>query len=179
MFPVPFFLFVFYYISLSLAFLPSSCFFLYSAPHSLCFRLSLSSLVFKLSPCSKCNLFLFGYFPGVWVLIADVSELRRRGITQKGTNYTLSSPLLTFLLFLSLFCLSFIISSSVSFLSFAYLPFVSFFILSFIRYVFVCLFPLLCLPSFCFFLSLFCLLCIMSSSVSFLSFAYHPFVFFL
>jgi hypothetical protein len=32
-------------------------------------------LVFKLSPCFNCNIFLFGQFPGVWVLIADVSEL--------------------------------------------------------------------------------------------------------
>jgi len=32
-------------------------------------------LVFKLSPCSKCNLFVFGQFPDVWFLIADVSEL--------------------------------------------------------------------------------------------------------
>jgi hypothetical protein len=28
----------------------------------------------KLSPCVKCNMFSFGCFPGVWVLIADVSE---------------------------------------------------------------------------------------------------------
>ena len=34
-----------------------------------------NNVVFKLSPCSKCNLFLFGQFPCVWVLIADVSEL--------------------------------------------------------------------------------------------------------
>jgi len=36
---------------------------------------TLPFLFFKLSPCSICNLFLFGQFPGVWVLIADVSEL--------------------------------------------------------------------------------------------------------
>jgi len=33
-----------------------------------------SILDFKLSPCSICNMFPFGLFPGVWVLIADVSE---------------------------------------------------------------------------------------------------------
>ena len=38
-------------------------------------RYIIKLLVFKLSPCSKCNVFLFGQFPGVWVLIADVSEL--------------------------------------------------------------------------------------------------------
>ena len=31
-------------------------------------------LDFKLSPCSLCSMFSFGYFPGVWVLKADVSE---------------------------------------------------------------------------------------------------------
>ena len=31
-------------------------------------------LDFKLSPCFICNVFSFGYLPGVWVLIADVSE---------------------------------------------------------------------------------------------------------
>jgi hypothetical protein len=31
-------------------------------------------LDFKLSPCFICDMFSFGYFPGVWVLIADVSE---------------------------------------------------------------------------------------------------------
>jgi hypothetical protein len=31
-------------------------------------------LDFKLSPCVKWNMFSFGDFPGVWVLIADVSE---------------------------------------------------------------------------------------------------------
>jgi hypothetical protein len=31
-------------------------------------------LDFKLSPCVKCNMFSFGCFPGVWVLIADVLE---------------------------------------------------------------------------------------------------------
>jgi len=36
--------------------------------------------VFKLSPCSKRNLFLFGLFPGVWVLTADVSELTNGSI---------------------------------------------------------------------------------------------------
>jgi len=33
-----------------------------------------SCLDFKLSPCSLCNMFSFGYFPGVWGLKADVSE---------------------------------------------------------------------------------------------------------
>ena len=42
-------------------------------------------------------------------------------------------------------------------LAFYFHPFVSSCILSLIRYVFVCLFPLLCLPSFCF-LSTFCFL---------------------
>jgi hypothetical protein len=32
-------------------------------------------LIFKLSPCFKCNIFSFGCLPGVWVLIVDVSEL--------------------------------------------------------------------------------------------------------
>ena len=31
-------------------------------------------LDFKLSPCSLCSMFSFGYFPGVWGLKADVSE---------------------------------------------------------------------------------------------------------
>ena len=31
-------------------------------------------LDFKLSPCSLCSVFPFGYFPGVWGLKADVSE---------------------------------------------------------------------------------------------------------
>jgi hypothetical protein len=31
-------------------------------------------LDFKLSPCFICNMFSFECFPGVWVLIADVSE---------------------------------------------------------------------------------------------------------
>jgi hypothetical protein len=31
-------------------------------------------LDFKLSPCVKCNMFSFGCFPDIWVLIADVSE---------------------------------------------------------------------------------------------------------
>ena len=31
-------------------------------------------LGFKLSPCSLCSMFSFGYFPGVWVLKTDVSE---------------------------------------------------------------------------------------------------------
>jgi len=33
-----------------------------------------SCLDFKLSPCSLCSVFSFGYFPGVWGLKADVSE---------------------------------------------------------------------------------------------------------
>ena len=32
------------------------------------------SLDFKLSPCSECCLFSFGWFPGVWFIYADVSE---------------------------------------------------------------------------------------------------------
>jgi hypothetical protein len=71
-------------------------------------------LDFKLSPCSLCSMFSFGYFPGVWGLKADVSEpsigsifigtslwrwnrqrvpkrrllkLRRQGNTQKKTYY--------------------------------------------------------------------------------------------
>ena len=36
---------------------------------------SYTNLVFKLSPCFNCNMFLFGQFPGVWFLISDVSEL--------------------------------------------------------------------------------------------------------
>ena len=31
-------------------------------------------LNFKLSPCSECCLFSFGWFPGVWFIYADVSE---------------------------------------------------------------------------------------------------------
>ena len=31
-------------------------------------------LDFKLSPCSECCLFSFGWFPGVWFIYADVSE---------------------------------------------------------------------------------------------------------
>jgi len=33
-----------------------------------------SCLDFKLSPCSLCSMFSFGYFPGVWGSKADVSE---------------------------------------------------------------------------------------------------------
>jgi hypothetical protein len=32
------------------------------------------TFVFKLSPCFICNMFFFGCFPSVWLLIADVSE---------------------------------------------------------------------------------------------------------
>ena len=38
------------------------------------FLTDLHFLDFKLSPCSICNMFSFGYFPGVLVLIADVSN---------------------------------------------------------------------------------------------------------
>ena len=31
-------------------------------------------LDFKLSPCSECHYLSFGWFPGVWILCADVSE---------------------------------------------------------------------------------------------------------
>jgi len=66
-------LFVFCYISLSLAFLPSFCFFLYSVSYSSCFRISLSS------------------------------------------------PLLTILLFLSIYCLLFVMNSSVYLLFFHFI----------------------------------------------------------
>jgi len=29
---------------------------------------------FKLPPCSECYMLSSGYFPGVWILYADVSE---------------------------------------------------------------------------------------------------------
>jgi hypothetical protein len=54
------------------------------------------SLDFKLSPCLEYSMSSFGWFPGVWFIIADVSEhsicsiflgRRRRGITQKKTYY--------------------------------------------------------------------------------------------
>jgi len=31
-------------------------------------------LDFKLSPCPECCIHSFGWFPGVWILYADVSE---------------------------------------------------------------------------------------------------------
>jgi hypothetical protein len=31
-------------------------------------------LYFKLSPCSECGILTFGWFPGVWILCADVSK---------------------------------------------------------------------------------------------------------
>jgi hypothetical protein len=82
----------------------------------------LTCLDFKLSPCSLCSMFYFGYFPGVWGLKADVSEpsigsiflgtslgrwirervpklrvlnLRRRGNTQKKTYYILLTSIST------------------------------------------------------------------------------------
>ena len=57
-------------------------------PTAQTWRQAISISVFKLSPCSKCNLFLFGQFPGVWVLIADVSELTIGSIfIGKSTNF--------------------------------------------------------------------------------------------
>ena len=38
------------------------------------FKLHLFCHDFKLSPCSLCSVFSFGYFPGVWGLKVDVSE---------------------------------------------------------------------------------------------------------
>ena len=37
-------------------------------------RQTVGCLDFKLSPCSLCSMFSFGYFPDVWGLKADVSE---------------------------------------------------------------------------------------------------------
>jgi len=31
-------------------------------------------LYFKLSPCPECFMLYFGWYPGVWILYADVSE---------------------------------------------------------------------------------------------------------
>jgi len=42
--------------------------------HARTHTIYIGSLNFKLSPCSLCSMFSFGYFPGDWVLKADDSE---------------------------------------------------------------------------------------------------------
>ena len=51
-------------------------------------------LDFKLSPCFICSVFSFGYFPGIWVLIADVSEHSVGSIFIGRTKYDTSSTCL-------------------------------------------------------------------------------------
>jgi hypothetical protein len=54
------------------------------------FAIDFCFLDLKLSPCLKCNMFSFGCFPGVWMLITDVSE-HSIGSIFKGRSMSASS----------------------------------------------------------------------------------------